>query len=190
MVLKIIIGLLLSITSFSLMSQKFEIEDQVDETKVPGRAVTFIAECLPGEKIKWYLEKSQKGISYEGKTNYKGHTWSIEFDKDGLVQDVEMRIELSELPVMEREKIENTLGHKFEDYKINKIQYHWENTPSTLKKLITNYPDFQEIDKWYEIVITENTSSAWKQKEVLINPKGEITSILEIVTRPTDNMDF
>jgi hypothetical protein len=142
------------------------------------------------EKVTWYLEKSQHGTSFEAKTFFQEHLWSVEFDEIGLIEDLEMTIELDELSENERAWIKNILGQIFKDYTIHKIQYHWESTPSKLKNFIQNYPASDDLSRWYEIVVTENTETSWKQKEVLINPAGKIVQNLEIITRPTDNMDF
>lgn len=81
---------------FSLQGQaqeKIERETGVKKDEVPMAAVEFMEDAFEGaRKIKWYYEETSGKQSYEAKLKWEGRMNSIEFNANGLVEDIENRL--------------------------------------------------------------------------------------------------
>ena len=72
--------------------------------------------------MKWYQEINQSGTSFEAKGIYMHSKHSIEFNKSGHIEDVEIEVERKQLPIKTLASIENYLSRKYEAFKLKKIK--------------------------------------------------------------------
>jgi len=109
---------------YSAFSQeKIEREIRVTPREVPSEAKDWLGDAF--EKIKrpkWYLEYSQNGKSYEAKFWHQKHFYSVEFDSLGKLEDVEIEIQESEVPVEAWKQIQSYFESDYEQVKVEKIQ--------------------------------------------------------------------
>ncbi|MDJ0644354.1 MAG: hypothetical protein QNJ57_00080 [Flavobacteriaceae bacterium] len=175
---------------FTAVSQeKFEREYRVDTDEVPLKAKTFIEKCRFSKQVKWYVEESQDGKTYEAKSVKKGYKFSIEFDLQGTVLDVEKTVKLTEISSAKIKKIESALTERFRKYKIKKIQVQWKTDTNSYIALI-NGDVKVSTNELYELVVKGKVVSHFKMYELLINPEGTILKELEIVPANSDNLQF
>lgn len=170
--------------------EKFEREFTMKATEVPGPARAFIDSCSFDKKIKWYKEESQEGISFEAKTKFSGSWYSIEFDTLGNVIDVEIKVKPKQLETKQLNKIKNALSGRFDRFKINKVQGHWEASDTTLLEMIKGGTTPRDYKFAYEVVVRGKKGKEWQAYELLIGPDGTVIRELIIVRRATDNIEF
>lgn len=188
---KITVLVFLIALPFNLAGQiKYEREYNLEKEKIPGIAKTFIESCCPNSKVKWYGEESLKGLSIEAKIYYKGSLYSIEFDTSGHIQDVEKKIGLHDIPENTRLAIVNKLDSVFSKHKINKIQVQWMGSDLALYELIEKENSALPHTINYEIVVKGEKDKSTRMYELQFSIKGTVISVLEIVQRNTDNLDY
>ena len=176
---------------FNLAGQiKYEREYDLQREKVPHLASAFINRCCPNSKVKWYGEEGLTGKTIEAKINYGGLLYSIEFDTTGRLQDVEKKIGLFDIPQNTRLIIVKKLDSIFTKNKIEKIQVQWIASNEALYELIEKNTSILPHTINYEIVIKGRNGKLTKMYELLFNMHGSILSVLEMVQRNTDNLDY
>ncbi len=189
----IIIGFLLA-PWFWVMAQqdqiKYEREERVRVNIVPGPAGDFVEGCGFTERIKWYYEYSQNGNSYEAKVKQDGIKYSIEFDDQGKLEDVEFVIDWDDIPTGTKNQIEQYLDSTFQRYRLKKIQQQWTGTPAELQKLIRKESANSGYSTQYEIVMRGKTDGDTHWYEILFSAEGSLLRRSVFVPRNTDNLDF
>ncbi|PWG06773.1 hypothetical protein [Polaribacter aquimarinus] len=105
--------LLIFLSVNSLLSQeKFEKEYRVKPKDVPKKSLEIIKIWNFKNKVKWYVEESQDGKTFEAKVRYKKYKYSIEFSKEGNIIDVEKTVKFSQLQKKIIQKIVKTLENR------------------------------------------------------------------------------
>lgn len=177
-----------SLTVFS--QDKFEKEYRIKAHEVPKKAIEFIEKCNFHKKVKWYIEESQDGKTYEAKSVKNSHKFSIEFDLKGNILDVEKKKKHSELSKQIQVTIDKALSKQYVKYRIKKIQVQWSGEDSVLIALVNKESLNKEIKVNYEIVIKGKKKSTFSMYEVLIDETGKILREQKIVPLNSDNLHF
>ncbi|MEX1002328.1 MAG: hypothetical protein WDZ35_09470 [Crocinitomicaceae bacterium] len=171
--------------------EKQEKEMRISPEDVPEKALEFIDSLHLDNKIKWYFEEDLNSVSIEAKTKHKKKRYSIEFDTLGNIQDVEIQLSWEELPETTQNTICAYLSAVFSDFRIKKIQLHYEGSVQALiDQLKSNKPVDGVIIK-YEIVLKgkeEDRFWKWYEYTFLENGKHEKRSL--IIFRNTDNLEY
>lgn len=188
----LLIGLVLGLWGTALLAQvKYEKEERIPEEEVPSPALDFVDEIEPTRKVDWYREENLEGEAFEVKLKRKGDRFSIKFDLEGKLIDVEKQIQWREIPEDVREEIREELEEDFDRYRIEKIQAHYK---SKAKYLITFIQTGQQrkVEKslQYEIVLKGKRKGKYHLYEAVFDREGEDERIERILTRRTDNMEF
>lgn len=184
-------SLLLLVTSFTLSAQdKTEVERGVPATEVPSVARDWLHETYPlTKRLRWYLERSSDGISYEAKFRHRGAWHSVEFDKTGALQDIEIRVNLSSLPEPVREGIFAYFDTTYTKYRIQKIQQQLTGTPEAVRAVIQTLPT-NEVTYRYEVEFYGKNDQSKALWEGLFDDQGQLLQRRKIVLRPTDNLNY
>lgn len=187
---KLIFLLLLFLAVLQLSAQtKYEHESKISFENVPEKARLFVSKIIQSKKVKWYKEQSNYGISFEAKSKFKGENYSIEFDKNGNIEDVEIENSWNILPEITQQNIKSSLNSTFKKHKIRKIQIQFSGE----EKDLINYFNSgikNNITIKYEIVLKGKTDSGKHLYEFLFNHNGQLESTSKIVFRNTDNIEF
>jgi hypothetical protein len=187
-------GLLLvvPVIGHSLLAQvKYEAETEIDAEAVPERARQFVMQIQPTKSDRWYREKSLEGTTIEVKLKKSGNRYSIKFSEAGALLDVEKEIKWGEVSEEAREEIEEQWRERYDRYRIEKIQLHFEDTEERLLRYMqTDDPDVVEEDYSYEIEVRIKEDGDYGLYEYLFDEEGESEGRRRIVTRQTDNMEF
>lgn len=184
------LSLVLILVGFSVFSQqKFEREYRIKSEQAPSKATEFIAKCNFNKKVKWYAEESQDGKTIEAKSCKNKHKFSIEFDTDGNVLDVEKRIKWKEIPSEKQQAIEKVLLNRFDKFKIQKIQIQWKTDYNSYISLIHGKGE-NISNELYEIVVKGSKNKSTKRYELLIDGTGKIVKELQFSPQNNDNLEF
>lgn len=184
------LSLVLILVGFSGFSQqKFEREYRIKPDQVPAKAKEFVAKCNFDKKIKWYAEESQDGKTIEAKSCKNKHKFSVEFDVNGNILDVEKTIKWKEIPAKKQQVIKKALSSRFKKYKIRKIQIQWQTDHDFYIDLI-NEKGENDIKELYEIVVKGRKNKEYKRYELLIDAQGTILKELQFAPQNTDNLEF
>lgn len=183
--------LLIHISSTDVYSQvKFEREYRIKKKDVPVNAQKFIDVTFTGERIKWYAEESQDGKTIEAKAKFDNHSFSIEFDLEGTLLDVEKAVLFENLELPIRQQINDSLTKRFGTYRVNKVQIQWKGQESTLSELIVSGRSSENYQQKYELIIETRTDHHFAAFEILFSEAVGLEKVLEIDLRNQNNMEF
>jgi hypothetical protein len=189
---KILVSLLMvyffSVESFA--QTKFEREYRITRSEAPLTAVSFIDSCNFSGKIRWHAEESQDGKTFEAKTKHLNYRYSIEFDTNGVLQDIEKEVGFNELEKSVKDAATKALGDLFISYKVRKIQIQWSGKREILFELLKNGHSDQSYTTQYEIVVKARKEGFSSYFEVLLDASGNAVKILEIKQQSADNLMF
>ncbi len=185
----IILGLLVCHLTGSAQD-KIERERRIGANDVPKPAVEWLNEAFDGEKaVQWYEEQSNGTISYEAKFNWKNEFYSVEFDREGQIEDIEIVQRWADLP----EKVQNEMNKYFEKnysrHRMEKIQLQYTGSADDLEDLIDD-DKFEGITTRYELEyygVSDEGKHIW---EGLFDDKGQLIQKRKVILRPTDNLNY
>ena len=170
---------------------KTEREYRIKPELVPQNAIDFITTFEINRSVKWLQELGDDGASIEAKFKYKGQRHSVEFTTDGVLEDVEIVIDLGDLPKDTKQEITSYFAQEFDYFKVEKIQAQYNNTVKeiinrTAKKLVAS-----TLIPHYEVVVkTRNSGKKSNRYEVLFNEKGAFISRSQISIRRDNILRF
>jgi hypothetical protein len=186
----VIIFLLLM--NYSLFSQeKFEREYRIKPSEVPLSIVKIIKKWHFTEKIKWYAEESNDGKTFEAKTCFNKHKYSIEFSVKGAIIDVEKTVKFKELSTDIQQKIKGTLSRNFKKHRIKKIQIQYSGKENDMYVAVFR-PQLTSdgLRTKYELVLKGKKEKRFLNYELLLNLDGEIEKQLLIKSSNSINLEF
>jgi len=168
---------------------KYEHETGIAAHKVPDKAIAQIpTDFYEKGKKHWYKEWSLEGMSYELKTRVAKINYSIEFDSNGVFQDIEQKIKFTDLTPALQENINAKLKVLYKSYKIQKTEMQWIGKEQSLEKILAqknSQPDN------YELIVKAFKAGRHAQFELLFDANGKIIQEREIIEQiNSDNLDF
>lgn len=167
----------LFLSSLTSAQDKVEREYKINQKDVPQEAQDFIFETgilYPKTKVQWFREESASDESVEAKFRQDRYRYSIEFSKDGQLQDVEIEIPFSEIPSSTQEIIEVALDSVFVKWRISKVQRQWVGDPEMVVESIKKFEPASDVQENYEMVIKGDTGSNRSYFELLFSQSGEL----------------
>jgi hypothetical protein len=180
--------ILIFLSSFSQL--KYEKESRLKRAGVPIPALELIESlAIPG-KIKWYSEESLTGSTVEAKFRLNKKHYSVEFDTEGNLQDVEITIEFAEIHADAKENIFKKLESEFNKFSIQKIQAQYSGKNPDILSIIKNPQNKTGIDLKYELIVNGKTGNTAKQYEMVFDNNGILTEKKEIIQKNADNLEF
>ncbi|MFH6603388.1 hypothetical protein ACEZ3G_07865 [Maribacter algicola] len=109
--------------SYAFSQNKYEREHRIKKSQFPQVALDFISSDLEqAKRIRYYREIDSAKVSYEAKFQKDRLKYSIEFDENGVFEDVEIEIKLVDIPNDVLAKLNAYLGKTFSKYRILKLQ--------------------------------------------------------------------
>lgn len=184
-----IIFLIFGIFNFCFSQVKIEKESGIKARDVPSAAKDWLKDAFEDvRKPKWFLEYSQNGKSYEAKFHYQNHFYSVEFDSLGNVEDVEIQIKESEVPVEVWKEIQSYFESTYDQVKVEKIQRQLTASKSDLEDFFDEEENEGVVIR-YEIVF-QGKNELWELWEGLFDDRGKLLSKLKIQIRLNDNLIF
>jgi hypothetical protein len=176
-----ILVLIIVFSSFSIKAQeKYEREYRIRKKEFPIKALQLIDTKLDdARKIKYYKEIDSSITSFEVKFKKARLWYSIEFDTNGNLEDVEIKIKSVDMPNDSYVAIERYLHNTFSLFKIKKIQQQYKattltSTDTTLKNAFQNLllPSVN-----YELTVAGKKEEKYEDFEILFDSEGNFKSI-------------
>ena len=160
-------------------TQKIEREEKITIESFPKTALEFVNTISNSrKKVKFYKETDGDKISYEAKLKYQNRKYSIEFDEQGKIEDVEIQVSKRSIKKKAFLKIENYLDTVARKYRIEKVQeqYVGENkTAIQIKEQIA-----QKLVDNYELIVAFKNNRKIYRREYLFDNKGNFLSKRDI----------
>ncbi len=169
---------------------KFEKEIRIKVETVPQDALVFVDSLHFNKRVKWYKEIGIDRTSIEAKTKYKGKKYSIEFSRDGVLEDIEVNIKWEFIPNLMRSRMKQALESRYAKYKVEKAQIQYIGNPDKQISYINDGIHLEELTINYEVVIHAKIDRAYKKFELLFSSDGELLESAEIVLRNSDNIEY
>lgn len=170
--------------------EKNEIEKRVKKREVPEDAKEWLKDAYEkGRKTKWYYQTDGEEKVYEAKLKHKKHLHSIEFDLEGEVQNVEIKIEENEIEPVAYKSIFDYLDSTFTKYSIKKIQIQYKGSGDDLEDLIDEN-EMEDLIVNYEIEYYGKSEEEDELWEGLFNQKGQLLQQRVVKLKATDNLDY
>ena len=165
---------------FAKAQNKYEREYRILKSQFPDNALQLIANKLEGVKrLKFYKETDSAKTSFEAKFKKDRLWYSVEFNSDGILEDIEIVIEPIDVPSETFNAITGYLKTKFSKYRIKKIQQQYpvsliENERTTIKNAFQNLilPSIN-----YECIVAGKKDKNYLEYEVLFNAQGSFKQI-------------
>lgn len=186
-----LIILLLILVATPLCAQvKYEKESRMKESDVPEPAYQFIDSLELDRKVKWYLEQGLERTTVEAKYKLDGSRHSIEFDREGNLEDAEIEVDWGDMSESLKEKIIDQLCEDCWKVKIQKVQIQYTGDPQVILRLLKTGDKSGEYTLRYEIVMRCRTPDNTTRYEYLYSADGEKLSRAEIVFQNATNLEY
>ena len=186
--------ILIALSSFHFSffaQQKFEKEYRINSNEIPAKSLQIIKMWNFKKKVKWYVEESNDGNTFEAKVVYKRHRYSIEFSEEGQILDVEKKVKFSELSDEIQLKIKENLSKKFKKYRIKKVQVQYSGTETAIYGEVFQLKTTHErAEINFEIVLKAKKENDYALYEILTDNKGNLIKELKFKQESSLNLEF
>ena len=173
------------VTCFCQAQDKIEFEKRIDVSAFPQTAYEQLQPYIKNVKrVKYYQESDGTSQSYEAKFKKFGYRYSVEFDAQGVLQDVEIRIPTSKLSTSTKKALTYYFNSQYERWKIEKIQQQFTSLQSLSKQ-----PN-PEVTSHLEIIVATKNAGKLVKYEYLFNDEQEVVSKRKIVHQSYDFLLF
>ena len=169
---------------------KYEKEVRIKEESVPENALEFIQGLNFDRKIRWYKEFGLETTTIEAKTKFNGKRYSIEFSKDGELEDVEVGMKWNELSNEVRSKIDDYLVSKYKKYSVDKLQIQYTGDPETVANFVRSGSNASEVTIKYELVLHTRVDKKYTVFEYLFSAEGDFLQSAEVIQKNSDNIEY
>ena len=171
-----VIGFLFVVT---LQAQiKYERENRIKKSQFPDAGLTLINGKLKNAKrVKFYKEIDSITKSYEAKFKKNRLWYSIEFDQDGKLEDIEITIKATDIPNENYDAVQLYLSDNFKSYKIKKIQQQYVADGDENKTLNDAFQNLLLPSLNYEIMVTGKKENNYEDFEILFDAIGTFKTI-------------
>lgn len=181
--------LLICVISYS--QEKFEKEYRIKEDKVPKSALHIINLWNFQKKVKWFVEESNEGKTFEAKVVHNKYKYSIEFTEQGKFIDLEKEVKFKSLETKVTSIIHENLSKEFSKFKIKKVQLQYNDSESEVYKTVFKLKTTQGISKPnYEIVVKAKKDKEYSVYEFLFDVQGNIIKKLKFKPISSLNLEF
>ncbi|TAI47911.1 hypothetical protein [Flagellimonas allohymeniacidonis] len=158
---------------------KNEREFRISKSELPKNAFTLIEPKLEDAKrIRFYQETDGAKRSFEVKFKKGRLHYSVEFDTEGQLEDVEFIIKPNDIPEDSWNRIVQYLGSNFKKYKVKKIQQQYPSSKQNNKKTIREA--FQNLILPYinyELIFSAKNEKGYQHYEALFNSEGKFVKV-------------
>lgn len=175
--------------------KKIEKEEGIDREEMPEDAF-FLIDKIPqkANRLRYYYQTDGEEESYETKFKFKRSIFSVEFGKDGKLEDVEVILKEKQLPKQTLQNIQTYLEKNHERHKLEKIQAQYlpnSVSESSAEKLFLKSLSFhtQQPDN-YEIIVAVKNKGKLKKFEMLFDKNGQFKNEREIIRNSYDYLIF
>ena len=180
--------LLLFFGSTAIAQVKYEKEERIQKEALP----TAVSKLLPlmethAKRMRYYQEFDGQSISYEVKFKKHGTHFSVEFNQEGVLEDVEVLMSKSALPTAVLE----TVKTHFQSVKFTRIQKQFvHRNEGSQAQTIQAVFENQLAPTAYELEVSGKTQNGYRQFELLIDPAGKLLKKSTILTKDYEHVVY
>lgn len=171
----LIILVLCSFTLVGYGQSKNERESKISKTDFPISAQQTLS-VLPekAKRIKYYQETDGDKTSFECKFKLHHFWYSVEFNKDGKLEDIEVKVRSHQLSKSISTTINNYLEQNCDNYDIIKIQeqYVQNAVTSDIEFLKSTLSDREKTESNYELIVALKKDKQWNLNEMTFDKSG------------------
>lgn len=175
-----------------LGQNKFEKETRIRKKDFPANAFMLIQDQLHhARRIRYYQETDSTKKSFEAKFKKGQLFYSVEFDEEGKLEDIEFTITETDIPEETWTAITEYLTQNHMKFCIKKIQQQYplnDRKPELLVHEAFQNLILQYIN--YEIVFAAKKGNAFQFYEALFNAEGKLTTLRKMVSPSYDHVQF
>ncbi|CAM4237579.1 hypothetical protein [Zobellia nedashkovskayae] len=167
------------ITGTAIAQIKDEREHRIRKSQFPENALLFIHQKLVNAKrIRFYKEIDGNKISYEAKFKKDRLKYSIEFNPEGKLEDIEIVIKSLDIPNDAYAKITTYLENNFKKYRVRKIQQQYLSDGVDVDKTLKNaFQNLMLPSIKYEFIIDGKNDKGFEEFEILFDADGKFELI-------------
>lgn len=152
-----------------------EREHRIKKSQFPDKAHVFLAnEITKVKRLRFYRETDSAKTSFEAKFKKDRLHYSMEFDSDGILKDVEILIKEIDVPNDTFTAIESYLNQSYTKCKIRKIlqQYPIEKREEVKKTLKEAFQNLLLPSVNYKLMVSCKTEDGSVDLEFLFDSAG------------------
>ncbi|UII22244.1 hypothetical protein [Fulvivirga ligni] len=191
LILKYAAILVLFIICTCAHAQKYKAEKEVriKAKELPASILDQADQIInDAKKVKYYFESDSGRTSYEIKLKKDHILYSIEFNKNGMLEDIERLVCFMALP---DNVIQNVADHlaKYANYQIRKSQKQYSDPSASLQQIFYSaHANESRFTIRYELIISVLQNNSWQGYEMLFDEQGKFLEQREIVGRADDHI--
>jgi hypothetical protein len=177
------------IPSFS--QEKTEIEKPVKAEILPEAIINLVCSHFKPSRVDYLLDLGENDTTYEAKFRHHDLFYSMEFELNGELRDIEVVIDLEKLNEDQQALIHDALKKKLEKYRITKVQKHWKG--SRTKEILQDLSKMKEeeilrIESSYELIVFGRNAEHLGYFEVFFDEKIKMDRQEMITNSNNDNL--
>lgn len=151
---------------------KLEREQRVESSVFPAGALIFVKEIAVGRKVKFYKEFDGNKTSFEAKFKKQRHRYSIEYSKNGTLEDVEIEVKHKDIDSQLWGKIGILLDSIADRWRVEKTQQQYVSVPFDKAALLLRIKG-EKFDN-LELIVAFKSNRNIYRKELLFNIEGKL----------------
>lgn len=169
--------------------QKQEVEKKIQAAEMPESALSLLKPYLKtATRIKYYKETDIDHESYECKLKFEGLRFSIEFEPQGRLEDIEVLVSIENVASEAHDKILEYL-QQFRRFRVRRVQLQFKPDSTTDARFIDEIVKARNLKSPnHEIVVDIKDESGWSTFEMLFDHSGVFLSQRMVIGRQTDNI--
>jgi hypothetical protein len=177
---KVIIPAILAMAQTVFAQNKYERESRIEQEQFPSKSYGLIQEYLQNAKrVRFYQETDSTKKSYEVKFKKGRLHYSVEFNEQGFLEDVEFKVKERDLPNATWDAIQHYLAKNHSNHRVKKIQqqYPARKGQSVEKTLYNAFQNLILPDVNYELIFSAKEKNCFQEYEALFNADGNLIAI-------------
>ena len=182
---------LIFFNGFIFSQQKIEKEYRIKPEKVPKVAVDFVTSNNFKKRVKWFTEESNDGKTFEAKVCHEKHLYSIEFSEEGILLDIEKKVDFKNVNKTAQQNITSYLTDNYSKFRFKKVQIQYKGISNELQQVfISKDRKLIKAKIAYELIINAKKDGNFKSYEMLFDENGIHLKSLPIAPAYSLNLEF
>lgn len=186
-----LLSLLTGCASSNQANVKQEYEKPVPKSDFPIQAIQTLELFFPASTtIDYFFEVDAEDESFEAKLIFDEKRYSIEFNVDGSIEDIEIITDFESLEYTVQGAITAFFSEEFSAYSITKLQIQYTTNSSTDEVFLTQVLNQQTdtLTRRYEIEVEGKNKRELGFFEYLFTKDGDLQQKRRIYKRSFDNV--